>query len=177
VAASGVAPANDLESALLLTLNPGAYTAIVKDVGDTTGTALVEAYDLDETVDSKLANISTRGFVQTGNDVMIGGLIIQGSTSAKVVIRERGPSLPGVTNPLLDPTLSVFDGNGIAVASNDNWQSDPGAGEMQADNLAPADLREAATLQTLAPGNYTAIVSGVNNTTGVGLVEVFNISP
>jgi hypothetical protein len=128
-------------------------------------------------VDSKLANISTRGFVQTGNDVMIGGVIVVGNTPLKVIVRAIGPSLraAGVLNPLADPNLDIFDGNGTMVATNNNWQDDPGAAEIVNNQIAPSDLAESATLQTLAPGNYTAIVSGVGNTTGVGLVEVYNI--
>jgi hypothetical protein len=132
---SRLAPTSNLESAILMTLNPGAYTAIVSGVNATIGVALVEVYDLDSTVDSKLANISTRGFVQTGDDVMIGGLIVLGTQPANTIIRAIGPSLP-LAGTLADPTLELHDGNGTIIASNDNWK-DTQESAIQATGVAP----------------------------------------
>jgi hypothetical protein len=170
---STIPPTDDLESAILTTLpaSNSAYTAIVRGLNNTTGVGLVEAYDLDQSVDSRLANISTRGFVQTGDDVMIGGLFVVGSTSQKVIVRAIGPSLP-VIGKLVDPTLELRDGNGALIEANDNWRSDHEA-EIVATTVPPSDDAESAIVQTLTPGRYTAIVRGVNNTTGVALVEVY----
>ena len=145
-----------------------------------TGIGVVEAYDLDQSVNSQFGNISTRGFVDTGDNVMIGGFILgsgRGNGSASVVVRALGPSLSAsnVSNPLQDPTLELHNATGAIIATNDDWSSDPGAAQIQTNGLAPTDLRESATLQTLLPGNYTVIVRGKNNTTGVGLVEAYNL--
>jgi hypothetical protein len=126
---------------------------------------------LDRTVDSKLANISTRGLVQTGNDVMIGGFIVFGLDSQKVIVRAMGPSLP-LSGALANPRLELHDGNGALFAANDDWRSDQEA-EINGTGLAPANNLESAIVRTLPPGNYTAIVGGVNDTTGVSLVEVY----
>ncbi len=173
---SQLAPTNEKESAILMTLSPGSYTVIVHGVNDTTGVALVEAYDLDRTVDSKLANISTRGLVQTGDNVMIGGTIIVGSSTTRVIIRAIGPSLTnfGVANALQDPILELHDGNGALIAANDNWRSDQEA-EIIATNLVPTNDAESAIVRTLSPGGYTAIVRGRNGTSGVGLVEAYQL--
>ena len=169
-------PAYPQESAILATLPPGAYTAIVRGVNDTPGVALVEAYDLNSTVDSKLANISTRGRVQMGDNVIIAGTIIRGSSATRVIVRAIGPSLTnlGVPGALPDPTLELHNGNGVVIASNDNWRSDQEA-EISATGLAPAKDAESAIVRTLVPGLYTAIVQGKNGTTGVGLVEVYQL--
>jgi uncharacterized Zn-binding protein involved in type VI secretion len=174
---SGLAPTNNLESAILTSLSPGNYTAIVRGVNNGTGIALVEGYDLDPTAGSKLGNISTRALVQTGDNVMIGGLIITGSGQKNVIVRAIGPSLAqhGITNPLLDPTLELHNGNGTVIAFNDNWR-DTQQTEIEATGLAPSDDRESAIVRTLAPGNYTAIVRGKNNTIGVALVEVYGLN-
>ncbi len=174
---SGLAPIDNLESAILTSLNPGAYTAIVRGVNNGTGIALVEGFDLDRTVVSKLGNISTRALVQTGDNVMIGGLIITGPDSDKVVVRAIGPSLAqyGITNPLADPTLELHNGNGAVIAFNDNWK-DSQQTEIEATGLAPTDDLESAIVATLAPGNYTAIVRGTNNTIGIALVEVYGLN-
>ena len=178
IESSTLAPTDDREAVIVRTLVPGRYTAIVRGKGNDTGIAVVEAYDRDGASNSQMANISTRGFVETGDNVMIGGFII-GNQSAptKIVVRAIGPSLTGkgVPGALEDPLLELHDGNGAIFAINDNWRDDPGATEIQSKQLAPTDEREAATLQTLAPGNYTAIVRGGKNTTGVGLVEVYNV--
>ena len=174
---SGLAPSNNLESAILTSLNPGAYTAIVRGVNNGTGIALVEGYDLDPTAGSKLGNISTRALVQTGDNVMIGGIMINGLDSDKVIVRAIGPSLAqhGVTNPLHDPTLELHNGEGAVIAFNDNWKDSQQA-EIQATGLAPSNDAESAIVQTLTPGNYTAIVRGKNDTIGVALVEVYGLN-
>ena len=174
---SGLPPSNNLESAILTSLNPGNYTAIVRGVNNGTGIALVEGYDLDPAAGSKLGNISTRALVQTGDNVMIGGLIITGTGQENVIVRAIGPSLAqyGITNPLADPTLELHDGNGAVIAFNDNWKDSQQA-EIEATGLPPSDDAESAIVQTLAPGNYTAIVRDVNNTIGVALVEVFGLN-
>jgi len=174
--ASGLAPSDDRESAIVRVLTPGAYTAIVRGKDNSTGIALVEAYDVATAARSRLANISTRGFVETADNVIIGGFIAGNESGAtKVVLRAIGPSLgsKGVPNPLQDPLLELNDENGNAIASNNDWQDDPFASEIQARELAPSDERESATFQTLAPAAYTVIVRGVDNTPGVGLVEVY----
>ncbi len=181
ITAAGFAPGSDLESALLVTLDPGAYTAILRGKNDGTGVGLVEVYDLDQTVNSTLANISTRGLVETGDKVMIGGFIIGGGggTVSTIVVRAIGPSLSdaGVANPLQDPTLELHNIDGAIVAENDNWKDGPDQQTISDDGLAPANDAESALLATLAPGAYTAIVQGAGDTTGVGLVEVYNLLP
>jgi plastocyanin len=173
---SGLAPSNNFESAILTSLNPAAYTAIVRGVSNGTGIGLVEGYDLDPTAGSKLGNISTRALVQTGDNVMIGGFIITGSGQKRVIVRAIGPSLAqhGITNPLQDPTLELHNGNGAVIAFNDNWKDSQQA-EIQATGLAPTNDLESAIVATLAPGNYTAIVRGKNDTIGVALVEVYDL--
>ncbi len=177
IQAIGVAPGNSLESAIVATLPPGAYTAIVRGQNDATGVGLVEAYDLESFADSKLANISTRGFIDVGENVMIGGLIAgpQNGVSGPMLVRGIGPSLSAsVPNALLDPTLELRNGSGTLVASNDDWR-DTQQAEIEATGIPPSNVKESAILSTLAPGGYTAIVRGVGNTTGVGLVEVYNL--
>ena len=171
-----LAPTNDLESAILATLAPGAYTAIVRGNGSATGVALVEVYDLQPSAGSKLANLSTRGLVGAAQNVMIGGTIVTGPDSARVVCRAIGPSLAavGITNPISDPQLDVFDSNGGKVASNNNWKDSQQAA-ITAAGLAPSSDSESALIVDLTPGNYTAVVSGVNGATGVGLVEAYHL--
>jgi len=177
---STIAPTNDLESAIVATLpaNGASYTAIVSGVNNTKGIGLVEAYDLDQSADSKLANISTRGFVSTAENVMIAGTIVLGQGAQTVLIRAIGPSLanavPPVTDALSDPMLELHDASGTLIQSNDNWRSDQEA-DIIATGAPPTDDLESALIATL-PANstgYTAIVSGVNNTTGVALVEIY----
>jgi Trm5-related predicted tRNA methylase len=177
IIATGVQPGNDLESAIVETLpaNGSAYTAIVRGASNGTGVGLVEAYDLDQTVNSKLANISTRGLVQTGEDVMIAGTIVIGPGSQRVLVRAIGPSLP-VSGALDDPKLELRDGNGTLLRANDNWRSDQEA-EIIATGIPPTNNQESAIIAIL-PGNgaaYTAIVSGVGNATGVALVELYEL--
>ena len=173
---TGIPPSDDLESAIVATLpaNNSAYTAIVRGANGGTGIGVVEVYDLNRAVDSKLANISTRGFVQTGDNVMIGGMIVLGQNPLRVIVRAIGPSLP-VPGALADPTLELRDGNGTLLAANDNWRSDQEA-EIIATTIPPSDDLESAIVRNLAPGNYTAIVRGVNDTTGVAVVEAYGLN-
>jgi hypothetical protein len=173
---SGLPPSNDLDSSLWGILNPGAYTVVVRGKNNTAGIALFEVYDLDQTVDSKLANVSTRGFVETGDNVMIGGTIITGSPPARVLFRAIGPSLTnfGVPNVLGDPVMELYDGNGGLIAINYDWR-DTQEAEIVATGIPPSNNLESAIVRDLAPGNYTAIVRGLNNTTGVAVVEVYNL--
>ena len=181
IAATGLAPTDDLESAILVTLDPGAYTAILSGKNGGTGVGLVEAYDLDQAAASTFANISTRGFVATGDNVMIGGFIVGGGGggASTVVVRAIGPSLTpfGVANALQNPTLELHDSSGALVSANDDWMDGPDHQTISDDGLAPANAKESAILGTLAPGAYTAIVSGVGGTSGVGLVETYNLLP
>jgi len=176
IIATGIPPSNDLESAIVTTLqaNSSAYTAIVRGVNNGTGIGVVEAYDLDQAANSKLANISTRGFVQTENNVLIGGLIVLGQNPLRVILRAIGPSLP-VPGSLGNPTLELHDGNGAFLASNDDWRSDQEV-EIVATGIPPTSDLESAIVRDFAPGNYTAIVRGVNNTTGVALVEAYALN-
>ncbi len=173
IQASGFAPSNSLESAILVTLNPGAYTAIVTGFQNTTGVGIIEVFEVDHP-ETPLLNISTRGQVLTGGDVMIGGFIIQGTAPQTVVVRARGPSLvaAGVPNALANPVLQLFSGP-TQIAANDNWQTDPNATALLNSGFAPGNPLEAAIRITLNPGAYTVIVTGAGGTTGVGIVEVF----
>jgi hypothetical protein len=178
IIATGIPPANDLESAIVATLpaNGSAYTAIVRGANNGTGIGVVEAYDLDQTANSKLANISTRGLVQTGDDVLIGGLIVLGQTPLRVIVRALGPSL-SLSGALENPTLNLHDGNGTLLVSNDNWREDPAQeSEIIATGIPPANDLESAIVRNLTPGNYTAIVRGVNNTTGIAVVEAYGLN-
>jgi len=172
-------PADDRESVIVASLQPAAYTAILTGNGQTTGIGLVEVYDNAHGADAELANISTRGFVQTGDNVMIGGFILGGGTSnARVAIRGIGPSLAqsGISNVLADPTLELHDSNGTTLITNDDWQDDPlSASQLTFHNLAPQDSREAGIFTSLSPGAYTAILAGSGGGTGIGLVEIYNI--
>ncbi len=175
---TGVPPGNDFEAAMVRFLAPGPYTAVLRGNGGGTGIGLVEAYDLNSaSANSQLANISTRGLVQTGDNVMIGGLILGAGTGAnRLLVRALGPSLgqSGVANPLSDPTLGLYDGQGMLVRFNDDWRQNQQA-EIQATGIPPTNDLESALIDILPPGNYTAIVSGYQGATGVGLVEVYNL--
>jgi hypothetical protein len=182
---SGYAPADGRESAIMAELPAGNYTAIVRGVDNMTGVALVEAYDLSPETNSILGNISTRAFVQTGDNVMIGGFIVQGTAAKRVIVRAIGPSLTqyGVPDVLANPTLELHDDTGALIASNDNWQVTIIGGIITTNQYhdivnsghAPSDIRESAIIAELAAGSYTAIVRGVNNMTGVALVEVYDL--
>jgi N-acetylneuraminic acid mutarotase len=187
IRASGHAPTDGRESAIIADLPPGNYTAIVRGVDNMIGVALVEAYDLSPETNSILGNISTRAFVQTGDNVMIGGFIVQGPQAKRVIIRAIGPELSAppfnIPNALADPTLELHDHTGALIGSNDNWQHTIIGGiittsqvhDITNSGYAPSDPRESAIIADLPPGNYTAIVRGVNSTTGVALVEVYDL--
>ncbi|MBA2269735.1 MAG: hypothetical protein H0W20_03940 [Chthoniobacterales bacterium] len=168
---STVAPSDDRESAILTTLTPDSYTAVMRGVGETVGIGLVEAYDLNRAANSKLANISTRGLVQTDPNAMIGGFIVLGSASQKVLIRGLGPSLP-FAGKLENPTLQLVDRDGNQIVANDNWKSDQEV-EIRATTIPPSDDLESAIVVTLQPAAYTAILRGAGETTGAGLVEIY----
>jgi hypothetical protein len=172
---SGFAPSDPRESVIVATLTPGNYSAIVKGAHAETGVGIAELYDLDSASPAKLANISTRGFINTGDDVMIGGFIIGGNEPAKILVRAIGPTLTdiGVQGALADPMLELHDSNGSTI-SNDDWRETQES-EIIATTIPPNKDREPAILATLVPGNYTAIVRGKNNTTGIGLVEAYNL--
>lgn len=180
IEATTIPPTNDLESALVRTLpaNNTGYTAIVRGKDNTTGIGVVEVYDLDAGANSRLANISTRGLVETGDDVLIGGFI-SGNGITKVIIRAIGPTLvnAGVADPLQDPTLQFVNGSGTTLATNDDWKTKSDGSSQQAEieatTIPPNDDRESAIVASLPPGNYTAVVRGKNNTIGIAVVEVY----
>src|SRR5436190_5208198 len=178
IIATGIPPTNNFEAAIDASLNPGAYTAIVRGKNNTSGVALFEVYDLSPAVLAKLANISTRAFVSTGSDIVIAGFVLGGdSGSDKVIIRGIGPSLTalGVANALADPALELRDSNGAVLIANNNWQDNPlHAAELSAAGLAPTDPAESGIPATLSPGLYTALLTGVSNGTGVGVIEVYD---
>jgi uncharacterized repeat protein (TIGR01451 family) len=174
-------PSDDRESVIVTTLAPGAYTAILSGKNQTSGIGIFEVYDNNQAVNSLLANMSTRGFVQTGTKVMIGGFVLGGTDPngfTRVAIRGLGPSLSrfGLSNLLADPVLGLYNANGALFASNNDWQDDPvSAAKLTANGLAPSDQKESGIFISLPPGQYTAILSGVNDTSGLGLVEIYNL--
>jgi hypothetical protein len=185
IEATSIPPTNDSESAIVMTLNPGSYTATLSGKNGGTGVGVVEVYDLDQAANSRLANMSTRGFVDTDDNAMIAGLIAgEGETGARaqVLIRAIGPSLSdsGIQGPLQDPTLALHDANGATIATNDNWKINDQTQQSQEElirssTIVPTNDLEAAIVATLPPGPSTAIVRGKNNSTGVGLVEVYDL--
>ena len=178
VQTTGVPPVSSKESALVGDLQAGSYTVVLRGKNNTSGIGLVEAYDLDANNPMQLVNISSRGFVGMDNDVLIGGIIIgpTGATNGKLLVRAIGPSLSraGIAHPLLDPMVELHNGNGDLITSNDNWK-DTQQAAIEATGAPPTNAAESAIVFTAAPGKYTAIVRGRNNTTGVALVEVYNI--
>lgn len=180
VTATGIPPANDLESAIVRTLAPGNYTAIVRGKDNGSGIALVEVYDLEPANGSVLANISTRGVVEGGDSAMIGGVIVgpSGANVATVLLRALGSSLlqAGVQNALADPKLELHDGSGTVIATSNNWR-DTQETEITATGIPPSNDREAAMLSWLAPGNYTAVVRGNGSSSGIALVEAYQLPP
>jgi Tol biopolymer transport system component len=176
--ALGLALQDPNESGLVQSLQPNAYTAVVAGKNDGVGVGLVEIYDADQAADSQLANISTRGFVLTGNNVMIGGFILGGGGEAQVAIRGIGPSLSQFVNPVLaNPTLELHDGNGATLVVNDDWEDDPvSAAQLTAHGLAPQDPNESGIFQSLPPGAFTAVLAGKDGGVGIGLVEVYNLN-
>jgi hypothetical protein len=179
IKATGLAPTNDLESAIDATLPPGSYSAIIRGLNGGTGIGLIELYDLDTASSSKLANISTRGFVggSPGDAIIAGFILGNQNLPDRIVIRGLGPSLAavGVPNTLQNPTLELHNGDGILLYTNNDWQDNPtNAAEVAAAGLAPGDTRESAIAVTLPPGTYTAILAGLNGTSGNAIVEIYD---
>jgi hypothetical protein len=172
-------PSDDLESVIVANLQPGAYTAALTGRNQTTGIGLLEVYDTDDTSSAQLANISTRGFVRTGNNVMIGGFILGGTSNAtRIAVLGIGPSLSqfGLSNVLADPVLELHDSNGTTLISNDNWMDDPtSAAALIANGLAPGNGLEAGIFRSLPSGAFTAILAGKNGGIGLGVVEIYNL--
>jgi hypothetical protein len=175
---TGLSPGSDNESVILVQVPSDdvgvPYTAVLRGANDTTGVGLLEVYDLDSGIGPSIQNISTRGRVSVGESVLIGGTIVLGSNSQDVIVRALGPSLP-LEGTLADPTLELYDGNGVLLRSNDNWRSDQSA-EITATMLAPVNDSEAAIVATLSPAPYTAIVRGANDSVGVALVEIYALN-
>ena len=179
VEASGIPPSDNRESAIVRTLNPGAYTVVMRGKNNSSGIGVVETYDIGLAANARLANLSSRGLIGTGDNILIGGFFAGPQTAAvtRVVFRAIGPSLSAfnVPQPLQDPTLELRDRNGVLLASNDNWETDQKAA-IEATGLQPTDTRESAIVLTnFEPGPYTAIVRGKNGETGVGLVEIYDV--
>jgi hypothetical protein len=183
VEATTIAPTDDLESAIVRTLTPGPYTAVLRGVNSSIGIGVVEVYDLNQAADSEMANISTRGFVDTGDNVMIGGFILGNSSEgSNILVRGIGPSLAavGIQNALANPTLELRNGNGTLLGSNDNWKVNDQTqqsqeSEIRATTIPPSNDFESAILTTLSPGNYTAVLAGKNSGVGLAVVEVYNL--
>jgi hypothetical protein len=172
---STVAPTDPHESAILRSVAPGTYTAIERGVNNGTGIGVVEVYDLDTAADAKLVNISTRGFVQTGNDVLFAGMAVVGPGSQKIIVRALGPSI-NVPGQMSDPIMELHDGNGGTLETNDNWVDSPNKQAIIDSTVAPPNNLESAIVRTLTAGSYTAIVRGVNNGTGIAVVEVYALN-
>lgn len=180
ISSSGYAPNNSNEPALIATLAAGSYTVVVRGYNNSTGIGLVEVYELD-TLSSRLSNISTRGQVGTDQSVLIAGLIIEGSTSKKLIIRALGPSLAAppfsLSGTLSNPALELHDSSGNLLASNDDWGTGTQAAAISSSGYSPPNAKESAIIATLPTGNYTAIIRGVNNSTGIALVEAYDLDP
>jgi len=170
---SGLAPSKDPESAIIANLMPGSYTAVVRGAGNTIGTGVVDAFDLSPASTARVANISTRGLIQPGDKLMIAGFIVQ-KGSVRVVVRAIGPSLVafGIPNALPDTTLQLRDQNGVIVRENDDWMTTQKQ-ELESTGLQPSDPKEAALVQTIPPGQYTAQVRGKPESTGIGVVQIY----
>lgn len=175
---TGLAPTDDREAAILSTLTAGNYTAVLRSADGTSGIGLIELYDLSSGSPGELGNLSVRANVETGDNVLIDGVILSGGNPKHVLFRALGPELHdrGVTGEMQDPTLELHDANGTLVRSNDNWKDAPNSGDIQASGLAPTDDREAAVMMFLPSGNYTSVVRGANNSTGVALNEIYRLS-
>jgi hypothetical protein len=185
---TGLAPKDDREAAIIVTVPAGTYTAIIRGANSSSGIGVIEIYDLgapsfkeEENSEpaakasaSELGNLSVRAEVHTDDDVLFDGLILRGGTPKRVLFRALGPSVK-ISGTLHDPTLELHDGNGALLGSNDNWKSAPNAADIQATGLAPGDDHESAILTTISPGNYTTIVRGVNRTTGIALAEAYKL--
>jgi len=172
-------PSDDRESVIVASLVPANYTAVLTGKNNTTGLGIVEVYDNNQASDAELANISTRGFVQTGNNVMIGGFILGGNqANARIALRGIGPSLSqfGLNNVLADPTLELRDANGATLVANDNWTDDPvSAALLTANGLGLSNSKESGIFTSLPAGQFTAILAGKNGGVGLGLVEIYNL--
>ena len=175
IQASGLAPRDGREPAIIASLPPGNYTTVIRGKNNSTGIALGEIYALDPGGDSELINLSARAVTLTADNVLIEGLVVTGATSRNVLLRALGPELHafGVSGELLDPVLSLYDADGNLLRINNNWHDAPNHAQVFATGLAPADNRESAILITLPPGSYTAIVRGINGTTGIALAEIY----
>jgi uncharacterized delta-60 repeat protein len=175
ILASGIPPVENAEAAIVKVLSPGQYTAVIQGRDGGEGIALAEVYDLDPGSDSSLANISTRGFVNNNDGAMIAGFILRGAEPSTIVARAMGPSLvsSGIADALADPTLELHNADGAIIGANDNWKENEA--EIRATGLAPGNDLESALVRTLQPGSYTAVVRGKNNTTGIGLVEIYDL--
>jgi hypothetical protein len=176
LSANGLAPTNSAEAATVQTLAPGAYTVVATGVDSTSGIGLVEAYDLSPASSSRLANISTRGLVGTGDNVLISGFIVGDVANATVAIRALGPSLGAtLSEPLANPKITIYDNNGSAIAGNDDWRDDISMLALQQNGLAPTDDAEAATILHPPAGAYSVIVSGAGGGSGISLLEVYDL--
>jgi hypothetical protein len=177
---TGIPPTDDRESAIVKRLPPGNYTAVIRGANNASGIGVVEIYDLDTSDPGELGNLSGRASVETGDNALFDGVILQGGVPKRVLFRALGPSVKinGTTVPgtLQNPTLELHSGNGTILATNDDWHDAPNAAEIQSTGLAPPDDRESAVLMTLVPGNYTTIVRGKNGTTGIGLAEAYKLN-
>ena len=173
---TGIAPSNDSESAILRTLAPGTYTAVLRGVNANQGIGVVEIYDLEPTSGSELANLAARAFVSTGDNILIGGVILNGVTPKRVLLRGIGPSLSGsLPNALANPTMELVNGNGDRLGQNDNWRDASNASEIEGTGIAPSNDSESAILMSLSAGPYTAVLSGVENGTGNAVVEAYRL--
>ena len=183
IQATGIPPTDDLEPAILTTLAPGAYTGIVKGQNNSSGVGLIEVYDLNQGVASKLANLSTRAFVSTADNIVIAGFLLSDNAGEdRIIVRGIGPSLAPGSFPasavLADPTLELRDSNGALLIANNDWQDNPAqAALLTAAGLAPTNHLESGIAATLPPGLYTALLAGLNGGTGIGLVEVYDLGP
>lgn len=178
IIASGLAPSNDLESAIITTLTPGSYTGVMRDKANTSGVGVIEVYDLNQASLSRLANISTRALVGTGNNLLIAGFTLGNQNgNDTIVVRGIGPSLTsfGVPNAVANPILELRSANGTLLATNDDWKQDSAQAALATTGLAPSNDLESALLRQLPPGAYTALLTGANNTSGVGLIEIYDL--
>ena len=174
---SGLAPRDDRESAIIATLPAGTYTAVISGANDSTGVGLVEIYDLSSTDPQELGNLSVRADVQTGDNVLIDGLILRGGAPQRVLFRAIGPSLASqLPGTLEDPTLELHDADGTILQSNNDWKQAPNATEIESTGLAPMQERESAILLRLPPANYTSIVRGADGATGIAVSEAYKLS-
>lgn len=177
IQSSGFAPSDDRESVIARVVNPGIYTAIMRGKNDTSGIGVVEVYDRSQGGDGQLANISSRGFVDTGDNALFGGFIVGSQPGGtRIIARGIGPSLkPGIANALDDPTIELYDGNGSSLGANDNWKDSPDRAEIENSGIAPKNDAESAVVLAVQPAQYTAIVRGKSQATGVGVVEIYNV--